>query len=820
MRAVLRVAVHAIRARWRGWALLALLVAAGGGAVLAAAAGAWRTSSAYPRFLQTSKAADVLVSPAGTGLGGYYRALAQLPDVAAMAVGVGLNIQPAGRGEGGTVGEVPVDEALWRQVDIPKVLAGRLPRAGQAGEIAVDQNGAALLHVHVGSTVPMVALPDLPPGAKASAARTRRLTERVVGIVVTPSSVDPVTDLDKIPVILATSALWHRLGPAYLGFDGAYVRLRPGTTAGEFGRQAQALARRFPGTGGQIFVADEGTQAATVEQAIRPEAISLALFALVLAVTMLLVVGQAAVRQLAAAAADHPTLAALGLTRAQLTTTGLVGVGMAGAVGAVAAVAVAVAASPLMPIGLARLAEPDPGLSVAGAVLTTGAVAIVVLLLAWAAWPAWRLASVRAAGPGNVPSRPGGHSRLAASLARAGAPVTVTTGARFALDPGAGRAAVPVRSALTGATLSVLAVTAAFTFGASLLQLVHTPARYGQAWDAVIDLQFGTLTPAQARHLVGRDRGVAGWSFGDHGIIGIGGTVVPAIGVAPGRGALLSPTLLQGQPPRTAHQIVLGTSTLRRLGLQVGDPVTVTAGGHRLRDRIVGRAVFPNFGQGSFTPTDLGEGAETTAAVMQPQTVPGDGPGARQPAGPAFEFMLLRLAAGQRGAAGVARLQRSLAGFCQTVQQSTCVVAGQRPNGVTNFARIDGIPEVLALLLAVLGVAVLGQLMVVSGWRRRRDLATLKTLGLVRRQVKAIVAWQATIVTGLALLAGLPLGVAVGRWAWALFSSGLGIPPGALVPVQFVLLMIPAAMLAANAVAYWPARAAARLSPARALRAE
>jgi ABC-type lipoprotein release transport system permease subunit len=110
--------------------------------------------------------------------------------------------------------------------------------------------------------------------------------------------------------------------------------------------------------------------------------------------------------------------------------------------------------------------------------------------------------------------------------------------------------------------------------------------------------------------------------------------------------------------------------------------------------------------------------------------------------------------------------------------------------------------------------------MVVSGWRRRRDLATLKTLGLVRRQVQATVAWQATILTGLALLAGLPLGVAVGRWAWALFSSGLGIPPGALVPVPFVLLMIPAALLAANAVAYWPARAAARLSPARVLRAE
>jgi hypothetical protein len=107
MRAVMRVAMYAIRARWRGWALLALLVAVGGGAVLAAAAGAWRTSSAYPRFLLASKASDVLVSPTGTGLGGYYRVLARLPGVAAVAPAVGLNLQPAGRSPTGRPARPP-----------------------------------------------------------------------------------------------------------------------------------------------------------------------------------------------------------------------------------------------------------------------------------------------------------------------------------------------------------------------------------------------------------------------------------------------------------------------------------------------------------------------------------------------------------------------------------------------------------------------------------------------------------------------------------------------------------------------------------------
>jgi hypothetical protein len=347
-------------------------------------------------------------------------ALAYLPGAAVVATEVGLNIQPAGRDQGGAVADVAADERLWHQVDIPKVVAGRLPRADRAGEIAIDQSGAALLHLRVGSTLPMVALPNPPPGAPgatgSSAARIRKLTERVVGIVITRSSVDPVTDIDKVPVIFATRALWHQLGPSYLAFDSASVRLRAGTTAGEFGRRARSLARRFPGSGG-VTLADEGAQAATVERAIRPEAVSLALFALVLGVTMLLIVGQAATRQLAAAAASHPVLAALGMTRGQLTAAALIEVGVAGAAGAAGAVAVAVAASPLAPIGAARLAEPDPGISVAGKVLATGAAAIVAVLVAWVTWPAWRLASTRGTAPGDARSRPGGHSRLAAGLA-------------------------------------------------------------------------------------------------------------------------------------------------------------------------------------------------------------------------------------------------------------------------------------------------------------------------------------------------------------------------------------------------------------------
>ena len=133
----------------------------------------------------------------------------------------------------------------------------------------------------------------------------------------------------------------------------------------------------------------------------------------------------------------------------------------------------------------------------------------------------------------------------------------------------------------------------------------------------------------------------------------------------------------------------------------------------QLRARIVGRAVFPNFGRGGFTPTDLGQGAQTTAAVLQNEQTP-----------PGFEFVLLSFASGPRRAANIAGFQRSMSGFCRTVKQSTCVVTGQRPNGITNYTSIDRTPAVLAALLAVIGVAVLGQFIVLSGRRRRRDFAS------------------------------------------------------------------------------------------------
>lgn len=278
MRAVIYLAAHELRARWRGWAVLVLLVAFAGGAVLAAAAGARRTATAYPRFLTASKASDLLVAPNRSGLGGYFDALARLPGAAAVAPVTGLTLETPGLGNSPVF--TPVNGRLGRLVDVPKVLAGRLPAAGNAGEIVVDQRTAAMMGLQVGSVLTMHPV-RLNPSADADTAgqglaRPRLVRERVVGVVVTRGSVLPVNQLDKAPVIMASPALFRRFGVRYVYLTGAYVKLRPGASVEAFERRAQALARRFPATGGHVFVAVEGAQAAAVQRAIRPQAVALA----------------------------------------------------------------------------------------------------------------------------------------------------------------------------------------------------------------------------------------------------------------------------------------------------------------------------------------------------------------------------------------------------------------------------------------------------------------------------------------------------------------------------------------------------------------
>jgi ABC-type antimicrobial peptide transport system permease subunit len=808
MFAVALLVAHKLRAGWRGWASLAVIVAIAGGAVLAAAAGASRTESAYPRFLAQSNASDVLVSPAGNGTTGYDAALGALPGVAASAAVVGINAVPVdGKGllASNATMFAPLDGRYGRDLEVPKLLSGRLPGLDAPGEVAVDQIGAEQLGLHVGSALPMAAVD--------SANHVRRFTVHVVGVYVTRASVVAVTYLDQVAQIMASSALYRELGPGYHGFDGAYLQLKPGASLPALNEQALRLTKRYPATGGQVFFADESAQSATIQRAIRPQAVALALFALALALTALLIVGQVTVRTLAAAAQDNGTLAALGMTRRQLFAASMGETAAATVTGAIGAVVIAIAASPLTPIGPARLAERHPGVSVNAGVLAAGAAAIVVLLAARVAVTAWRQAGARpAADVADVAEPSRRRPRLAERLSRAGAPLVAVTGVRFALDPATGRASVPVRSAMLGLAIAVAAVAGAGTFGANLLRLVSTPSLYGKDWDIAFDGQFATVTPKQFSRLTAHVPGITDVTFGVHGTVTIGKTVIPAIGLAPGTGPMMTSTVLDGRPPANGGEIALGASVLRDLGLRIGQTVSVSTPAGTRPMRITGSAVFPYFGQGSFTPTDAGQGAETTAAVLAPLSNGSSG-------APGYNFALVSFAPGPARQAQLAAFQRAWSSFCANIGQTTCIITDQRPNTVNNYAAIDATPVILAGVLAVLGLAVLAQFILASARRRRRDFALLKVLGMFRRELSAVAFWQVATVTAVALVVGVPLGIAGGRWAWQLFASQAGLPTDAITPLP-VLWMIPATLFVAALVALPPARSVARVPAAATLRSE
>ena len=138
---------------------------------------------------------------------------------------------------------------------------------------------------------------------------------------------------------------------------------------------------------------------------------------------------------------------------------------------------------------------------------------------------------------------------------------------------------------------------------------------------------------------------------------------------------------------------------------------------------------------------------------------------------------------------------------------------------IVNSAQMGSQPLTLAL---VLGAAAVLSLMValLASVRERRQLALLKALGLTRRQVRQVIAWQASIILVTAAIIGVPLGIAAGRWACPVFAVSLGVVPVTVIPGLALLAGFIALLLAGNLLTAVPASIAARTPPAVLLRAE
>jgi ABC-type antimicrobial peptide transport system permease subunit len=130
------------------------------------------------------------------------------------------------------------------------------------------------------------------------------------------------------------------------------------------------------------------------------------------------------------------------------------------------------------------------------------------------------------------------------------------------------------------------------------------------------------------------------------------------------------------------------------------------------------------------------------------------------------------------------------------------------------------LPLALSAFLAVLAVGAVGHALSIAVSRRRNELAVLRALGLTRRQSRLVIGTQATLLAVVGVVFGIPLGFALGRVLWHVAANTMPLAYQPPLAALALLLIAPLALLAANLLAAWPARRAARLRAGQILRTE
>ena len=593
------------RTRWRAWLGLALLVGLAAGATIALLAGARRTDSAYRRFLAAQRASDVSVidyPEDGTAVFDFSE-IARLPLVAETAT-AGYEYDTLD-----TPSLAPADGRLGGVVNKVKLLKGRMPRPDHAEELAIGFQVARANKLHVGSRIVSQSGPQ--PGTPAFDAlqpiekHYERLFNRavphgfvVVGIEAAPGEFPPDSGT---PCCIYHSTAWARLG-----FDRDHkllaVRLVHG--AADVPAFRRALEARSKGKPLEIQIQQE--HAAAVQRSFHLQAVALGLVGAIGLLVAALVLAQLLGRIAWLESPDYPTLTAIGTTRRARFALGVGRAALIGAMSTLVAVPFAIALSPLFPLGLARTAEPHPGVALGGWVLAVGGLVVLPLVVALAALPAWL-----AAGVDTSVSRTARVSGRRVQVP-ASAPLPAQAGARMALQRGKGAGAVPVWSSLGAVALGIGTLVASIGFLASLDHMLSTPRLYGIPWDLELTTYDNPKVPRSAARLVPlatRRRDVAGVAVGDVGFpTTLDGRDVGLLAIDPVEGDALPP-LLAGRAPVASDEIALGGTTLRALHVSVGDVVTAQTPKGRRALRVVGRAVLP---AGSET-LRLGEGGYMTS---------------------------------------------------------------------------------------------------------------------------------------------------------------------------------------------------------------
>lgn len=804
--------LYAARARLRygvvGMLSVAIIIGVVGGAALAALAGARRTDSAYRRLEGASETADLSLGLPGIEpelVQRFLRGVLRLPDVARGDAILGFGT--AARGADGSpdfdsrsvsVVVAPDRGPLFDDFERLKLEAGRLPRPGSQHEVVANPAAVEQLHYRVGTRIhaylvalgPFLELTNRAtsegraPTPEELAPLVTPVSFTVVGIGIAPEDILSGESTGEDAGVVASHAFAER-HRGFAAFTRVYVDLHDPVR--DLAAFTEGIRRSFPEAG--VTLTTAATNAEVFDRSVSPYVRALQLFALVVIAAAVLVLGQAVARQVRADASDAPLLRALGMDRSAVVATAATRGAMSGIVGAVLAMVVAAAASPIFPLGLARTAEPRPGVSFDWLVLGLGGAVIAVVFGARSTIAAW--ARVRA--ERRVDQDPAVARSVSQKLAGAGVSPSMSLGVGWALRSGSRAGGASTWSVLPGLVAAVLALVAAVGFGASLDHLVSTPRLYGWNWDRTFD-GFDTVPMPSAAEL-SANPDIASWAPGARGAVTLRGQPINVFAFGHGKGTI-EPRVTEGRSPTADDEIALGERTLRALHRSVGDTVVGrSADGRPVRLHIVGRVVTPALSEGE--TVGVAEGATLTLAGLR-QIDPG------------VETSFFAVDVAPSGGAGLER----------RYGHSFGMYGPQRPREIVSFDRVRPTPLVLAALLALLGVAALTHTLVLSVREGRHEIAVLKTLGLTGRQALTMIATYATTLSVLALAIGIPLGVAAGRWSWDLFVAPLGLEAGAVVPVGALFLIAVAGLALANLVAAVPARSASRTSPAIVLRSE
>ncbi|MCU1426507.1 MAG: hypothetical protein JWL83_507 [Actinomycetia bacterium] len=789
-----------LRQRWRQQVALALLVGFVGVVVLTCVAAARRTDSTYRRYV-TAQAVPQFEAFSNTDhakVPALVSSIAAIPGVRATGTYDTFFAAPFRNGVlpgQDFIALAPTDDNYSRTLDRPILVAGRLPNPNAPDEVFVNERAAKALRLHVGSRIPL---------RSAGADEAKALqggnfdaitfdgpkpTVRVVGIGRARFDLYAVSYARQY--FITSRAFYERHASKMFRYgDLVDIRLEPHANVAKV---AAAVAARLPNSDVGVDLNPLGNAAKGLRDAARVQSIALLLVAFAALAAGLVAISQAIGRSVNAAALDHSTLAALGIDRAGRARLTAVSFLPAATSAAVLAVGGAWVASRWFPTGVTREAEVSRGAQFDTRVLLVGIGLIAGGVIARAAFGTWRQ-KLAGAQPKKA-LRSVFLDRVTSTLAP-----STATGIRWAVGRRDGTHAQS-RAGLAGAIIGVAGLLAVVMYTTGLDHVVSTPAAYGWSFDATASGGNDANAVAKIRNTVLHEK-----SIGDVGIVtviggavGVNGTFLQSWAFDDVRGHI-GPSVVEGRAPQQPDEALLGTKSAAALDVGVGDVVHATVGHDRRANlRVVGLGLFPTIESDQFT-----SGIVTTRATLRRltarnfTTVGG------------YENVVFRWRPHQDVKAAAARLRD--ANIIPTLAAPAADVA--------NLRVVRDYPRWLAIFLAVLGLLATTHALVVSTRRRRREMAVLRAIGFRRRQVSRAVSTQGATIGTIAVVIGVPLGLAIGRWAWVTNANRIGIGTSTQGPAYAVLVAAVGTVALTWLIATAAGWHASRASLSKALRTE